>query len=83
MQLEKRQGLKEAPKHKEVNKMTAASALKYYEAKSMAKQPRGLGQRFMKYLNDNAIYFGSASAIMSGSVYSFTKYVLPALQENR
>ena len=49
----------------------------------MAKQPRGLGQRFMKYLNDNAIYFGSASAIMSGSVYSFTKYVLPALQENR
>ena len=75
--------LKEIPKHKEVNKMTAASALKYYEAKSMAKQPRGLGQRFMKYLNDNAIYFGSASAMMSGSLYSFTKYVLPALQENK
>ena len=64
--------------------MTAASALKYYEAKSMAKQPRNLGgQRFMKYLNDNVIYFASANAIMSGSVYSFTKYVLPALQENR
>ena len=52
--------------------MTAASALKYYEAKSMAKQ-----------LNDNVIYFASANAIMSGSVYSFTKYVLPALQENK
>ena len=75
--------LKEIPKHKEVNKMTAASALKYYEAKSMEKQPRSLGQRFMKYLNDNAIYFGSASAMMSGSLYSFTKYVLPALQETK
>lgn len=49
----------------------------------MAKQPRNLGQRFMKYLNDNVIYFASANAIMSGSVYSFTKYVLPALQENK
>ena len=49
----------------------------------MAKQPRNLGQRFMKYLNDNVIYFASANAIMNGSVYSFTKYVLPALQENK
>ena len=63
--------------------MTAASALKYYEAKSTAKQPRSLGQRVVKYLNDNVLYFASANAIMSGSVYSFTKYVLPALQENK
>ncbi len=68
---------------KEENKMTAASALKYYEAKSTAKQSGSLGQRFMKYLNDNVIYFASAAAIMSGSTYSFTKYVLPALQENK
>ena len=63
--------------------MTAASALKYYEVKSTAKQPRSLWQRFVKYLNDNVLYFASANAIMSGSVYSFTKYVLPALQENK
>ena len=63
--------------------MTAASALKYYEAKNKVKQPRSLGQRFMQYLNDNALYFASANAIMSGSVYSFTKYVLPALKENK
>lgn len=81
--MRKGRALKEILKHKEVNKMTAASALKYYEAKSMARQPRNLGQRFMKYLNDNAIYFGSASAMMSGSLYSFTKYVLPALQETK
>lgn len=63
--------------------MTATSALKYYETKSTARQPRNLGQRFMKYVNENAIYFGAANAIMSGSLYSFTKYVLPALQENK
>lgn len=62
--------------------MTAASALKYYEAKRPAKQHQNLGQRFMKYVNDNVIYFASANAILSGSVYPFTKYVLPALQEN-
>ena len=63
--------------------MTAASALKYYEVKSTAKQSGSLGQRFMKYLNDNVIYFASAAAIMSGSTYYFTKYVLPAQQENK
>ena len=63
--------------------MTAASALKYYEAKSTVKESGSLGQRFMKYLNDNAIYFGSANAMMSGSLYSFTKYVLPALQQTK
>ena len=60
--------------------MTAASALKYYEMRSTAKQTRSLGQRFMDYLNDNVVYFASA---MSGSVYGFTKYVLPALQANK
>lgn len=68
-------------KFKEENKMTAASALKYYEAKNTTKQTGSLGQRFMKYVNDNVIYFASAASIMDGSVYSFTKYVLPALQE--
>ena len=68
---------------KEENKMTAASALKYYEMRSTAKQTRSLGQRFMDYLNDNVVYFASANAMMSGSVYGFTKYVLPALQENK
>ncbi|MBQ8053868.1 MAG: hypothetical protein IJ198_08730 [Lachnospiraceae bacterium] len=63
--------------------MTAASALKYYEAEKTAKKPQNLGQRFMQYLNDNIIYFASANAIMSGSLYSFTKYVLPALKENK
>lgn len=62
--------------------MTAANALQYYETKSSAKQPRNLRQKFMHYLNDNIIYFASSNAIMSGSLYSFTKYVLPALQEN-
>ena len=51
--------------------------------RSTAKQTRSLGQRFMEYLNDNVVYFASANAIMSGSVYAFTKYVLPALQENK
>ena len=32
--------------------MTAASALKYYEMRSTAKQTRSLGQRFMDYLNE-------------------------------
>ncbi len=68
---------------KEENKMTAASALKYYEMRSTAKQTRSLGQRFMDYLNDNVVYFASANAMMSGSVYGFTKYVLPALQANK
>ena len=70
-------------KYKEENKMTAASALKYYEAKSTVKESGSLGQRFMKYLNDNVIYFASAAAIMSGSTYSFSKSDLPALQENK
>ena len=62
-------------------KMTAANALKYYEAKSTAKQRRSLGQRFMKYMNDNALYFASVNAVTGGSLYSFSKYILPALQE--
>ena len=61
--------------------MTAANALKYYEMRSTAKQTRSLGQRFMEYLNDNVV--ASANAMMSGSVYGFTKYVLPALQANK
>ena len=61
--------------------MTAANALKYYETRSTAKQNRSFGQRFMKYMNDNALYFASANAVISGNIYSFSKYILPALQE--
>ena len=63
--------------------MTTASALKYYETRNTAKRSQSLGQRFLNYLNDNALYFAAASAMMSGSMYSFTKYVLPAMQKNK
>ena len=66
--------------------MTSAHALHSYYGTNRKELVEGhtdarktLKEKLLEYMNENAVYFAGAAAVMSGSQYAFFRYVYPTL----